>query len=39
MFCKSGRYILNGLAEEKPLEEILKGIPSEKIRKKQDLII
>lgn len=38
MFCKSGRYILNGLAEEKPLEEILKGIPSGKIRKKQDLI-
>jgi transposase len=38
MFCKSGRYILDGLAEEKPLEEILKGIPSGKIRKKQDLI-
>ena len=38
MFCKSGRYILNGLAEEKPLEEILKGIPSGKIRKKKDLI-
>jgi transposase len=38
IFCKSGRYILNGLAEEKPLEEILKGIPSGKIRKKQDLI-
>jgi transposase len=38
MFCKSGRYILNGLAEEKPIEEILKGIPSGKIRKKQDLI-
>ena len=38
MFCKSGRYILDGLAKEKPLEEILKGIPSGKIRKKQDLI-
>ena len=38
IFCKSGRYILNSLAEEKPLEEILKGIPSGKIRKKQDLI-
>ncbi|MHB8118089.1 MAG: IS110 family RNA-guided transposase [Methanothrix sp.] len=38
MFCKSGRYILNCLAEEKPIEEILKGIPSGKIRKKQDLI-
>jgi len=38
IFCKSGRYILDGLAEEKPLEEILKGIPSGKIRKKQDLI-
>jgi transposase len=38
IFCKSGRYILDGLAKEKPLEEILKGIPSGKIRKKQDLI-
>ncbi|VVB68094.1 Transposase IS116/IS110/IS902 family protein [uncultured archaeon] len=38
IFCKSGRYILNGLADEKPIEEILKGIPSGKIRKKQDLI-
>jgi len=38
IFCKSGRYILHGLVEEKPLEEILKGIPSGKIRKKQDLI-
>jgi transposase len=38
MFCKSGRYILNGLAEKKHIEEILKGIPSGKIRKKQDLI-
>jgi transposase len=38
IFCKSGRYILNGLAEEKPIEEILKGIPSGKIRKKRDLI-
>ena len=38
IFCKSGRYILNCLAEEKPIEEILKGIPSGKIRKKQDLI-
>ena len=38
IFCKSGRYILDGLAEKKPIEEILKGIPSGKIRKKQDLI-
>jgi transposase len=38
IFCKSGRYILDGLAEKKPLEEILKGIPSGKIRKKQDEI-
>jgi len=38
MFCKSGRYILDGLAKEKPLEEILKGIPSGKIRKKKDEI-
>jgi transposase len=38
MFCKSGRYILDCLADEKPIEEILKGIPSGKIRKKQDLI-
>jgi hypothetical protein len=38
IFCKSGRYILNGLADEKPIEEILKGIPSGKIRKKRDLI-
>jgi transposase len=38
IFCKSGRYILNGLAEGKCIEEILKGIPSGKIRKKQDLI-
>jgi transposase len=38
IFCKSGRYILNGLAEGKCIEEILKGIPSGKIRKKRDLI-
>jgi len=38
IFCKSGRYILDCLAEEKPLEEILKGIPSGKIRKKKDEI-
>jgi transposase len=38
IFCKSGRYILNGLTDEKPIEEILKGVPSGKIRKKQDLI-
>jgi transposase len=38
IFCKSGRYILDGLAEEKPIEEILKDIPSGKIRKKRDLI-
>ena len=38
IFCKSGRHILNGLAEGKCIEEILKGIPSGKIRKKQDLI-
>lgn len=38
IFCKSGRHILNGLAEGKPIEEILKGIPSGKIRKKRDLI-
>ena len=38
IFCKSGTYIIKGLAENKPIEEILKGIPSGKIRKKQDLI-
>jgi transposase len=38
IFCKSGRYILDCLAEEKSIEEILKGIPSGKIRKKQNLI-
>lgn len=38
IFCKSGMHIIRGLAEDKPLEEILKGIPSGKIRKKQDLI-
>jgi transposase len=38
IFCKSGRYILDGLANETPVEEILKGIPSGKIRKKQDQI-
>ncbi len=38
IFCKSGMHILKGLAENKPLEEILKGIPSGKIRKKQDMI-
>jgi transposase len=38
IFCKSGRYILDCLAEEKPIEEILKGIPSGKIRKKKDQI-
>jgi transposase len=38
IFCKSGRYILNGLAEKKPLDEILNGIPSGKIKKKQDLL-
>jgi len=38
IFCKSGRYILDCLVKEKPIEEILKGIPSGKIRKKQDLI-
>lgn len=38
IFCKSGRHILDCLAKKKPIEEILKGIPSGKIRKKQDLI-
>ena len=38
IFCKSGRHILNGLVDGKSIEEILKGIPSGKIRKKQDLI-
>jgi len=38
IFGKSGRYILNGLVEEKSIDEILDGIPSGKIRKKQDLI-
>ena len=33
IFCKSGRHILNGLAEVKCIEEILKDIPSGKIRK------
>ena len=38
IFCKSGTHIIKGLAEDKCIEEILKGIPSGKIRKKQDLI-
>ena len=38
IFCKSGTHIIRGLAEDKPVEEILKGIPSGKIRKKQDEI-
>ena len=38
IFCKSGTHIIKGLAEGKSIEEILKGIPSGKIRKKQDLI-
>jgi len=38
IFCKSGTHILKGLAEDKSIEEILKGIPSGKIRKKQELI-
>jgi hypothetical protein len=38
IFCKSGRHILNGLAEVKCIEEILKDIPSGKIRKERDLI-
>jgi transposase len=38
IFCKSGRYIMNGLVNEMPIEEILKGIPSGKMRKKQDMI-
>jgi transposase len=38
IFGKSGRYILDGLVERKSIEEILDGIPSGKIRKKQDLI-
>ncbi len=38
IFCKSGRYILDGLAKKKSIEKILKGIPSGKIRKKQDEI-
>jgi transposase len=38
VFCKSGKYILNGLAEGKSTDEILDGIPSGKIRKKRDLI-
>jgi transposase len=38
IFCKSGTYIIRGLAEKKPVEEILKGIPTGKIRKKQDEI-
>lgn len=38
IFCKSGKYILNCLAEGKSTDEILDGIPSGKIRKKRDLI-
>jgi len=30
IFCKSGRYILNGLADEKPIEEILKAYHPER---------
>jgi len=38
IFGKSGRYILDGLAKGKSIDEILDGIPSGKIRKKRDLI-
>jgi transposase len=38
IFCKSGRYILNGLTEGKSTDEMLDGIPSGRIRKKRDLI-
>jgi transposase len=38
IFGKSGRHILDGLAEGKSIDEILDGIPSGKIRKKRDLI-
>ena len=38
IFGKSGRYILNGLVNETSIHDILKGIPSGKVRKKEDLI-
>jgi transposase len=34
IFGKSGRYILDGLLEGKTIDEILVGIKSKKIRKK-----
>ena len=35
-FGKSGRYIIDMLLEGKTIEEIISGIPSKKIRKKED---
>ena len=35
VFGKSGRYILDGLLEGKTIEEILDGIKSKAIRKKE----
>jgi transposase len=38
IFGKSGRYILNGLVNATNIHDILKGIPSGKVRKKEDLL-
>jgi transposase len=38
IFGKSGRYILNCLVKDTSISDLLKGIPSGKIRKKEDLI-
>lgn len=38
IFGKSGRYILNCLMDGKSVEEIIEGLPSERIKKKADLI-
>ena len=37
-FGKSGRYILDGLIKGLSVEEILAGLPSKKVRTKQDQI-
>ncbi len=38
IFGKSGRYLLNSLLDGVSIEEIIKGIPSKRIRKKADQI-
>lgn len=38
IFGKSGRHILDGLIKGTDISDLLKGIPSGKVRKKEDLI-